>query len=164
MHIGRGEKAAKTECIFVPPPGFLGRNGIRADTENEEHTIAVKIRSEPHENTCKREERKYNNFIMIDPINVANGFVSFCPYFKYLGSWVSFSLCDNFDVHKRIAAAKASMGALNEAWKDERLNKFSKYLLFKVIPCNLLLWGCKSWAVCKFLLNVLETFLHRSIR
>ena len=25
MHIGRGKKASKTECVFFPPPGFLRR-------------------------------------------------------------------------------------------------------------------------------------------
>ena len=28
MHVGRGEKDSKTECIFFPPPGFFGRKGI----------------------------------------------------------------------------------------------------------------------------------------
>ena len=43
-------------------------------------------------------------------------------------------------------------------------NTYSKYLLFKAIPCNLLLWGCKSWALRKSLLASLEVFLHRGIR
>ena len=56
------------------------------------------------------------------------------------------------------------MEALNEIWKDNHVDIYSKYLLFKVIPCNLLLWGDKSWAVHKSLLNALEDFLHKSIR
>ena len=28
MHVGRGEKASKTECVFFPPPGFFGRKSI----------------------------------------------------------------------------------------------------------------------------------------
>jgi len=45
MHIGRGSKTSKIECIFFPPPGF---------------------------NT--------------EPISVAEGIVTFCLHFKYLGS------------------------------------------------------------------------------
>ena len=26
MHVGKGKKASKTECVFFPPPGFLDGN------------------------------------------------------------------------------------------------------------------------------------------
>ena len=41
-----------------------------------------------------------------------DGNVTFCPHFKYLGSWISFSLRDYHDVDKRIASVNASMGAM----------------------------------------------------
>ena len=47
---------------------------------------------------------------------------------------------------------------------DDHVNTYPKYLLFMAIPCNLLLWGCKSWALRKYLLASLEVFLHRGIR
>ena len=37
-------------------------------------------------------------------------------------------------------------------------------MVFRAIPCNLLLWGCKSWALRQSLLNTLDVFLHRNIR
>ena len=40
IHIGRGEKASKTKFIFFTPPGFLGRNYIFADTQNEKQNIS----------------------------------------------------------------------------------------------------------------------------
>ena len=40
----------------------------------------------------------------------------------------------------------------------------SKYLVFAVIPCNLLLWGSESWDLCTSLLSKLEDFLQRSVR
>ena len=45
-------------------------------------------------------------------------------------------------------------------------NKMSiKYFIFhKATPCNLLLWGCESWALRKSLLASIEVFLHRGIR
>ena len=56
------------------------------------------------------------------------------------------------------------MGALNPFWKDAAVDDFSKYLIFCAIPCNLLLWGCESWALREATLQKLEVFLHRSVR
>ena len=56
------------------------------------------------------------------------------------------------------------MGALNHFWSDRAVDDYSKYLIFCAIPCNLLLWGCESWALRKSTLEKLEVFLHRNIR
>ena len=65
---------------------------------------------------------------------------------------------------KIIAAANASMGAMSKIWDVDNVNTYSKYLLFKAIPCNLLLWGCESWALRNSLFAYLEVFLHIGIR
>ena len=110
------------------------------------------------------EEREYVLLAKTRLIIVSDRFVSFCPHFEYLGSWLSLSLRDDHDVERRIGSANASMGALDNFWKDHHVNMYSKYMIFCVIPCNLLLWGCESWALRQTLLNKLEVFLHRSIR
>ena len=97
-------------------------------------------------------------------IVVKDGLVTFCWHFKYLSSWISFSLPEDHDTMKRIAAANASMGAMSKIWDDDHVDTYSKYLLFNAIPCNLLLWGCERWALRKSLLTSLEVFLHRGIR
>ena len=56
------------------------------------------------------------------------------------------------------------MGALKEIWRNPHLDIHNKYLLFQAIPMNLLLRGAKTWSLCKFQLDQLEVFLHRSIR
>ena len=56
------------------------------------------------------------------------------------------------------------MEALNHFWSDRAVNDYSKYLIFRAIPINLLLWGCESWALRETTLRKLEVFLHRSIR
>ena len=56
------------------------------------------------------------------------------------------------------------MGALDNFWKEHHIDMYSKYMIFRAITCNLLLWGCKIWALLQTLLNKLEVFLHRSIR
>ena len=92
-------------------------------------------------------------------IAVLNGFVSFCAHFNYLGTWVSFSLHDNFDITKRFAAENTAMGSLNPLWDDEHVDTYSKYLLFWSIPCNLLLWVYKLLALHDTLLSSLNVFL-----
>ena len=56
------------------------------------------------------------------------------------------------------------MGAMSKIWDDEHVYTYSKYLLFKAIPYNLLLWGCESWDLRKYVLDSLEVVLHRGIR
>ena len=68
------------------------------------------------------------------------------------------------DVDKRIASANASMGAMAPFWDDYHFDVYSKYLIFRSIPCNLLLWDCESWDLRKTLFNALEGSLHRSLR
>ena len=65
---------------------------------------------------------------------------------------------------KIIAAANASMGAMSKVWDDDNVDTYLKHLIFKAIPYNLLLWGCKIWALRKSILASLEVFLHRGIR
>ena len=65
---------------------------------------------------------------------------------------------------KRIAAANTSMGEMSKIWDDDHIDTYSKYLLFKAISCNLLLWGYEIWDLRKSILTSLEVFLHREIR
>jgi hypothetical protein len=55
------------------------------------------------------------------------------------------------------------MGALKKVWNSPPLNIWSKYLFFRTIPMNLLLWRCKTWSMWKALSNKLKVFLHRNI-
>ena len=64
----------------------------------------------------------------------------------------------------RLNRDRRKMGALNHFWSDQAVDDHSKYLIFRAIPCNLLLWGCESWALCKATLKKLEVFLHRNIQ
>jgi hypothetical protein len=67
------------------------------------------------------------------------------------------------DITTRIATVNASMGALKEVWRNPPLNVYNKYLLFRAIPMNLLLWGAETWLLWKSQLDKLEVFLHCSI-
>jgi hypothetical protein len=71
---------------------------------------------------------------------------------------------DDADVKKRISKAYQSMGMLYNLWNNKFVDKRTKYLFFLTIPVNLLLWGCKSWALRESLLDKLDAFIHKSIR
>ena len=149
--------------ILFPPLDFFRHNTVNIKTGDKQDTIETRAKSESHENNWKREEKEYNNITLTEPIIVADEFVTLCVNFKYLGLCISFNLCIAYDIHQRIVAANALMGPLNEIWKDDHVEIYSKYFLFKTITCNLLLWGCESWIIRKSLSNALKTFLHRSI-
>ncbi len=95
--------------------------------------------------------------------HVADRYVSFTQTFCYLGSLINYSLRDDDDITVWIASATAAMGALKDIWRNPHLDIYNKYLLFRAIPMNLLLWGAETWSLRKTQLKQLEVFLHRSI-
>ncbi len=105
-----------------------------------------------------------NNLAKTPNFPNANGYVSFICTFRYIGSLINYSLCNNNDITARIASATAVMGALKEIWCNPRLDIYNKYLLFHAIPINLLLWGAETWSLCMTQLDQLEIFLHHSIQ
>ncbi len=112
----------------------------------------------------EKEEVLYDTLEETKPIDIEDGCVTFCCHFKYLGSYISFGLTDDYDIEQRLTLATQSMGALKSLRDSPHLEIWSKYLLFHAIPMNLLLWGCKTWSMWKSLLDKLEVFFHRSIR
>ena len=122
------------------------------------------VKGESHDKKFKQEENLYISLTETKQIGVANSNVKFCPHFKYLGSWISFSLRYDHDVAKQIASVNASMGEMADFWDDDHVDVYSKYLIFRAIPCNLLLWGCESWALIQTPLDAFEVFLHQSVR
>jgi hypothetical protein len=69
-----------------------------------------------------QEEELYNALEETQSFAVADGSVTFCQHFKYLRSFVSFNLCDNYDIKKRVTAGTQSMGALKNVWNSPHLD------------------------------------------
>jgi hypothetical protein len=172
MHIGQGENPSKTECVFFPPLGFFAscmlalEQDISDTLEYGGNTLTNNKCQDEQKMRARQvqEELIYDNLEETKPITVGDGFVSFCRRFKYLGSFVSFSLCGDYNIEQRVTAATQSMGALKNVWNSPHLDIWSKYLLFCAIPMNLLLWGCEAWSMRKSLSNKLEVFLHQNIQ
>jgi hypothetical protein len=120
MHIGQGENPSETECVFFPPLGFFAscmpalEQDISDTLEYGDDTLANnECQDEPKMRAQQyQEELIYNTLEETQPIIVGDRFVSFCHHFKYLGSFVSFSLCDDYDIEQRVTSATQSMGTL----------------------------------------------------
>ena len=188
MHIGRGEQLSKTEIMYVPKPSFyqtpaditieapptqnLPAIASPADDTTNDDDAPLTTQNKKNQTTKKtfstmsQKEREtlYDNSPNTRRMMIADGFVDFVKHFKYLGSYVSFDLTDDFDIDKRIAAANKSMGSLKHFWNNPYASLRAKQLIFLAIPANQLLWGCESWALRRSHINKLDVFWHRSIR
>ena len=85
-------------------------------------------------------------------------YISFTPNFKYLGSWISYDLTDSYDILCRITKANKPIGALKFFWQAKGVDVRFKYLIYMVIPLNILLWRCESWALTKDLIKKNDLF------
>ncbi|KAL7552852.1 hypothetical protein ACHAWF_016100 [Thalassiosira exigua] len=151
MHIGDETTDSKTKCVYPPPPQFFedsdfSPRSIRNSEETDEYGLedTQLIPEEQHtqqEHEQKKSERGdeiYDALEQTRPIQVAEGRVTFTKHFKYLGSYVSYNLRDDYDIETRLAKASQSMGALSSFWNNPHVGINSKYLLFRAIPINLL--------------------------
>ena len=93
---------------------------------------------------------------------VADGFVTYTKHSKYLGSYLSYNPRDNFDIDMRIELSSKSIGASSSFWNNPHGDMYSNFLPYKTNPTNLLLWGCKTWALCQGLLRKLDVILHKN--
>ena len=87
--------------------------------------------------------------------HVADGYVSLTRTFRYPGSLINYSLRDDDKIPTQIVLATAAMGALKDVWRNPHLDIYNKYLLFRTIPMNLLLWGAETWSLRKTQLDQL---------
>ena len=150
--------------MLVPPPAVVPpkpRNG-----RTTQRCVALSDTEDDQSQTQgqERDNDAYDKLPETANFHVADGYVSFTRTFHYLGSLINYSLRDDDDITARIASATAAMGALKDVWRNPHLDIYNKYLLFRAIPMNLLLWGAETWSLRKTQLDQLEVFLHRSIR
>jgi hypothetical protein len=172
MHVGTvdeetgEEEASKTECMFVPPPGFFKAAEIEEPAPaNSTNALATKPKRESPKARTEREAKLYDASPETDRVWLeGRGFLDFTKVFKNLGSQIYFDLRDNFDIDKRVSKASQMMGAMKNVWDNVYINLYTKYLFFLAIPVNLLLWGCETWALKSESIKKLNVFVHRSAR
>ena len=93
MHIERGGKLSKTECVFFPTLGFFKKKHILPASENGRMDDLIERTKTVHakeDGKGSLKETEYNRLAETRLIIVANGSISFCAHIKYLASWLSF--------------------------------------------------------------------------
>jgi hypothetical protein len=91
-----------------------------------------------------REDAKYGTLPETASVDVSDGYVTLSRIFKYLGLTIPYSLRDDDNIDAHLATASKSMGVLNKVWRNPRLDTYSKCLLVRAIPLDLLLWRCEN--------------------
>ena len=105
MHIGRGPKPSKTECVFFSPPGFfkpLSHSSPAVDIDSSQVTIPAKKDNE--KKYIQREDKAYDKSNETNIITFSDVFVTFTKNFRYLGIFVSYNIHDDYDVDRRLAS------------------------------------------------------------
>ncbi|KAL7539446.1 hypothetical protein ACHAWF_006408 [Thalassiosira exigua] len=144
MHIGKKKsimdadgneqvvvKASKTECIFFPASGYFKERAIESGASEEDISL-ISMGEEEEAPDSKRsartklEDNLYDSCSETQDVPVKDRFVSYCKHFKYLGSWMTYSLRDDKDIDMRISAAGKAMGALNYFYSRKEISMQSK--------------------------------------
>ena len=109
----RKDMAHGLERVFFPPPCFFNSKlplsithsseGCDADKKLTYSNNVLTKTDRQCENTARQRERekaRYDDLEEIKPIAVADGQVTCCRHFKYLGSYISFGLIDDYDIEQ----------------------------------------------------------------
>ena len=167
MHVGRDEKKAKTEFMYVPTREFFKDlpEELPAPSDPNCRQLAKKTtKKELKTAEERREELKYRTHPNTQRIILPDGtYLDSCITFKYLGDVVSYNLRDDEAIRERIKKASQAMGRCKCLFKCDHVELYSKYLFFQQLVVNALLWGCESWSITEYWFDRIDSFLHRSI-
>ena len=142
MHTETKKTSSNTEWIFFLPQGFFNTQPIPL-TSLITSTLSVH-KKEREKKIHTRDDEEYAKCSETSIINVKGGFVTLTKHLKYLGSYISYYLQDDYDIDAHLAAGNESMEALARFWTDASVDNHIKYLIFFSISINMLLWVCES--------------------
>ncbi|KAL7446156.1 hypothetical protein ACHAXH_008849, partial [Discostella pseudostelligera] len=66
--------------------------------------------------------------------------IDFTAHFKYLGTYISFYLTEDFDIKNRITKASREMGRLCHFFQNQFIELKFKHQVFIQYITNILLW------------------------
>ena len=85
-------------------------------------------------------------------------------HFKYLGSWISDTLQDEYELDVRLKRAKGEIGSLKPFFRCPGIQLVTKYKVYMAIPVNTALcWGCESWSITEKMRWRIRAFHNQSI-
>ena len=107
---------------------------------------------------------KYLELDLDEKVPVRDGYITFTRHLKYLGSWISDTLQDDYELDIRLKRAKGQMGSLKPFFRCPGIELATKYKVYMAIPVNTALWGCESWSMTENMRRRIRAFHHQSIR
>ena len=110
-----------------------------------------------------QEAEKYLELDLEGKVPVRDGYKTFTQQFKYLGSWISDTLQDDYELDIRLKRAKGQMGSLKPFFRCPGIELATKYKVYMAIPVNTALWGCESWSMTEKMRRRIRAFHHQSI-
>jgi hypothetical protein len=131
----------------------------------EQHVGTAKKASKTVALFCPGSQRSYSDGDT-SPIVFDDGtYVHFVEEFKYLGSYIHYSLEDDLDIQKRIAQASSIFGSLRACiFSRKQVSYEAKRAAYVALVLPVLLYGCECWAISSSMLQKLESFHHRCVR
>ena len=77
-------------------PGYFKQRAIEASVRESNKLLLEEEKEDETDETKERrsviEDKLYDECQETDVVPVGDGFVTYCKHFKYLGSWISFTL------------------------------------------------------------------------
>ena len=102
--------------------------------------------------------------LLLLKVSVRDGYITFTRHFKYLGSWISDTLQDEYELDVRLKRAKGQVGSLKTFFRCPGIELATKYKVYMAIPVNTALWGCESWSMTAKMRRRIRAFHHQSVR
>ena len=157
IFLSREELIASTQLIVDTFKDFgldvhLGTNG---NEKTKSKTEAMHIPKRKQQSTSA----KTSNF----PVG-NNNFVSFCTSFKYLGSHLTSTMTDDFEIDHRIVKVKGGFATGIKFLTGKGVSIYNRKLLYICIVVNILLFGCETWAIKEPHFTKLEAFHTKHLR
>ena len=129
MHVGKGEKASKTEAFFFP-----SRTKMQSWIDKHEKSLISDINlpldiskkkcKTPLKNMKVITDRFYMKAKETQQLILKDlSFIPFIRNFKYLGSWISYDLTDSSDILSRIKKLTKRWELLNSSGKQKKLTE-----------------------------------------
>ena len=113
---------------------------------------------------CEPRGTLYENGDTSD-FDVHDGFVSFTPQFKYLGSHTHHTLTSEADVDARITSATSAFGALRrDVFSNKRVKLKTKGRLYRAFVLSILLYGSECWCLTEKLFARVRKFHNSCVR
>ena len=103
--------------------------------------VTPSIANEKQEAIERCRSLKYQASPQTQHIHLGDGsYHDFIACFKYLGSFIAWTLYDDYNIKQHIKKANQAMGILYLMWNNDHLELFTKQQFFLVCVIHQLLW------------------------